>query len=93
MLATTLDETAGDTLSMTFNFGYLVATAVFASVLAVLVSWQVAAPRFHAAPYWSTIVTSTTPGTTMAAYATRSMGNGAHRDAEHLPGEHPSCAS
>ena len=76
ILATTLGETAGDTVSMTLNLGYLVGTAIFLSLLVVLVVWQVAAKRFHPLLYWATIIASTTAGTTMADYATRSLGIG-----------------
>ena len=76
ILATTLGETGGDTVSMTMNLGYLVGTAIFLSVLVVLIGWQVAAKRFHPFLYWATIIASTTAGTTMADYATRSMGIG-----------------
>lgn len=76
ILATTLGETAGDTVSMSLNLGYLVGTAIFASVLVALVWWQILARRFHPFLYWATIIASTTAGTTMADYATRSMGIG-----------------
>jgi uncharacterized membrane-anchored protein len=76
VLATTLGETGGDTVSMTMDFGYLVGTAIFLSILVVLVVWQIAAKRFHPFLYWATIIASTTAGTTMADYATRSMGIG-----------------
>jgi uncharacterized membrane-anchored protein len=76
VLATTLGETGGDTVSMTMDFGYLVGTAIFLSILVVLVVWQIAAKRFHPFLYWATIIASTTAGTTLADYATRSMGIG-----------------
>lgn len=76
ILATTLGETAGDTVSMTMNLGYLVGTAVFGLALVILVWWQVRARGFHPFLYWATIIASTTAGTTMADYATRSMGIG-----------------
>jgi uncharacterized membrane-anchored protein len=76
VLATTLGETGGDTVSMTMDLGYLVGTAIFLSVLVVLVWAQVAAKRFHPWLYWATIIASTTAGTTMADFATRSMGIG-----------------
>jgi uncharacterized membrane-anchored protein len=44
--------------------------------LAVLVGIQIAAKRFHPLLYWSTIVASTTAGTTMADFADRSLGIG-----------------
>lgn len=76
IIATTLGETGGDTVSMTMNLGYLVGTAIFLTVLVALVWWQVAATRFHPFLYWATIIASTTAGTTMADLATRSLGIG-----------------
>jgi uncharacterized membrane-anchored protein len=74
--ATTLGETGGDTVTMTLNFGYLFGTALFLSLLVVLVALQIAAKRFHRFLYWATIVASTTAGTTMADFADRSLGIG-----------------
>jgi uncharacterized membrane-anchored protein len=76
VLATTLGETGGDTVSMTMDLGYLVGTAIFLAVLVVLAVWQIAAKRFHPFLYWATIIASTTAGTTMADFATRSVGIG-----------------
>lgn len=76
VLATTLGETGGDTVSMTLNWGYLVGTAIFLGLLVALVYFQVAAKRFHPLLYWATIIASTTAGTTMADFATRSLGIG-----------------
>ncbi|MCT2560207.1 hypothetical protein N0B51_14585 [Tsuneonella sp. YG55] len=76
VLATTLGETGGDTVSMTLNWGYLAATGLFAAILVALVWAQIAASRFHPFLYWVTIVASTTAGTTMADFATRSLGIG-----------------
>lgn len=76
ILATTLGETGGDTVSMTMNLGYLIGTAIFLTVLVALVWWQVKGTRFHPFLYWATIIASTTAGTTMADFATRSLGIG-----------------
>jgi uncharacterized membrane-anchored protein len=76
ILATTLGETAGDTVSMTMNLGYLTSSAVFLVLLVGLVTWQIAAKRFHPLLYWATIIASTTAGTTMADLVTRSLGVG-----------------
>ncbi|MFA7263027.1 MAG: hypothetical protein WC068_08400 [Caulobacter sp.] len=76
VLATTLGETGGDTLSMTYNLGYLISSAIFVVPLIVLVFAQVAAGRFHPFLYWATIIASTTAGTTMADFATRSLSIG-----------------
>ncbi|RZM07778.1 MAG: hypothetical protein EOP67_72750, partial [Sphingomonas sp.] len=69
-------ETAGDTVSMSMNLGYLVGTAIFAAILVLLVWRQVSAPRYRPFLYWATIIASTTAGTTMADFATRSLGIG-----------------
>ncbi len=76
ILATTLGETGGDTVTMTLNWGYLAGTALFAVVLVVLVIAQILSRRFNPALYWATIVASTTFGTTMADFADRSLGIG-----------------
>jgi uncharacterized membrane-anchored protein len=76
ILATTLGETGGDTVTMTMNLGYLNGTAIFLPLLMVLVYWQIAAKKFHPFIYWATIAASTTAGTTMADFADRSLGVG-----------------
>jgi uncharacterized membrane-anchored protein len=76
ILATTLGETGGDTVTMTWDLGYLVGTAIFLALLVVLVVLQIAARRFHPLLYWATIIASTTAGTTMADFADRSLGIG-----------------
>ena len=74
--ATTLGETGGDSVTMTLNWGYLIGTAIFLSILVALVIWQIVADKFHPFLYWATIVASTTFGTTMADFADRSLGIG-----------------
>jgi uncharacterized membrane-anchored protein len=74
--ATTLGETGGDSVTMTFNWGYLAGTALFLGFLVVLVIAQIAAKKFHPFLYWATIVASTTFGTTMADFSDRSLGIG-----------------
>jgi uncharacterized membrane-anchored protein len=74
--ATTLGETGGDTVTMTLNWGYLVGTAIFFSLLVILVGLQIAAKKFYPVLYWATIVASTTAGTTLADFADRSLGVG-----------------
>jgi uncharacterized membrane-anchored protein len=76
VLATTLGETGGDTVTMTMNLGYLTGSVIFLSLLVILVGFQIAAKQFHPALYWATIVASTTAGTTMADFADRSLGIG-----------------
>jgi uncharacterized membrane-anchored protein len=74
--ATTLGETGGDSITMTLDLGYLAGTAIFLSLLVVLVAWQILSARFNRFLYWGTIIASTTFGTTMADFADRSLGIG-----------------
>lgn len=74
--ATTLGETGGDTVTMTLDWGYLAGTLLFGCLLIALVIAQIRSPRFHPTLYWMTIIASTTFGTAMADYTTRSLGIG-----------------
>jgi uncharacterized membrane-anchored protein len=76
ILATTLGETAGDTVTMTLGLGYLAGTVIFLGALVVMVALQIQATRFHPLLYWGTIAASTTAGTTLADFADRSLGIG-----------------
>ena len=83
VLATTLGETGGDSVTMSWlgettahpvPYGYLIGTAIFGVLLVALVWAQIGARRFNAWLYWATIVASTTCGTTLADFADRSLG-------------------
>jgi uncharacterized membrane-anchored protein len=85
ILATTLGETGGDSVTMSWlgettanpvPNGYLIGTAIFGVVLVGLVWAQIRARTFNPWLYWATIVASTTAGTTLADFATRSIGIG-----------------
>lgn len=76
ILATTLGEVGGNEVSMNLGLGYLAATIILAGVFLVMTVIQVRARRFHAGLYWATILASTTAGTTLADYVTRSIGIG-----------------
>ncbi|MBW0007243.1 MAG: hypothetical protein JO335_05970 [Sphingomonas sp.] len=88
ILATTLGETGGDSVSMSWLGettpeagagglnGYLVGSAMFGVALIVLVWLQVRARSLNSWLYWATIVASTTFGTTLADFCTRSLGIG-----------------
>ncbi len=56
--------------------GYLVGTAIFGLLLIVLAWIQIRARSFNPWLYWATIIASTTAGTTLADFATRSLGIG-----------------
>ena len=76
ILCTTLGETGGDAVTMSMNLGYLVGTAIFATIFLFAVAAQVYAKRFHPFLYWVTIIATTTVGTTMADFFDRSLGIG-----------------
>lgn len=76
ILATTLGETGGDTVSMSMHLGYLVGTGIFATIFVVAVIVQISAKKYHPVIYWSTIIATTTVGTTLADFADRSLGIG-----------------
>jgi uncharacterized membrane-anchored protein len=85
IIATTLGETGGDTLTMSWlgettshanPYGYLIGTAILGLVLVAFVWLQVRARSFNPWLYWLTIIASTTCGTTLADFADRSLGIG-----------------
>jgi len=74
--ATTLGETGGDAVSMSMHLGYLVGTLIFAAIFLMAVAIQIKVKGFHPLLYWTTIIATTTVGTTLADYADRSLGIG-----------------
>src|SRR4051812_16893660 len=85
ILATTLGETGGDSVTMSWlgettdhpvPYGYLIGTAIFGALLIILVVAQIRARSFNRWLYWATIIASTTCGTTLADFADRSLGIG-----------------
>src|ERR1700716_1869235 len=85
ILATTLGETGGDAVTMSWlgettaaakGTGYLIGTAIFGVIFVAAVLVQIRAKNFHPFLYWLTIVATTTVGTTLADYCTRSLGIG-----------------
>jgi uncharacterized membrane-anchored protein len=85
ILATTLGETGGDAVTMSWlgevtdeakGSGYLIGTVIFGAIFIGAVMFQIRAKNFHPLLYWITIVATTTVGTTLADYCTRSLGIG-----------------
>ncbi len=85
ILATTLGETGGDAVTMSWlgettaeptANGYLIGTAIFGAIFIAAVVVQILAKKFHPFIYWLTIVATTTVGTTLADYFDRSLGIG-----------------
>src|SRR3979411_1205257 len=93
ILATTLGETGGDAVTMSWlgettaaakGTGYLVGTAIFGVIFVAAVLVQIRAKKFHPFLYWLTIVATTTVGTTLADYCDRSLGIGDTRGCDIL---------
>jgi uncharacterized membrane-anchored protein len=76
VLATTLGETGGDAVSMSLDLGYLLGTIIFAIAFAIAIRVQLRTDRYRPVAYWTAIVATTTVGTTMADFVTRSLGIG-----------------
>ena len=76
VVATTLGETGGDTLSMSVNLGYAISSIIFIGIFIVAVAGQIRVKAFHPFLYWFVIIATTTAGTTMADFADRSLGIG-----------------
>src|ERR1700712_4777859 len=77
ILATTLGETGGDAVTMSWlcettagakGPGSLIGTAIFGVLFLAAVLVQIKARKFHPFLYWFTIVATTTVGTTLADY-------------------------
>src|SRR5690349_12780116 len=85
ILATTLGETGGDAVTMSWlgettseakGTGYLIGAAIFGVIFVLAVLVQIRSRKFHPFLYWLTIVATTTVGTTLVDYCTRSLGIG-----------------
>ncbi|KQR69504.1 hypothetical protein ASG03_08295 [Rhizobium sp. Leaf341] len=73
ILATTLGETAGDFLSMTLDLGYYIGFAITFTALAIVLFFQIRAPRYNPALFWLAIVATTTAGTEISDMMDRSF--------------------
>ena len=76
IMATTLGETGGDAVSMGLNLGYAAGTGIFLAIFLSVLAVQLKATRFHPFLYWGVVVATTTVGTTLADFCTRSLGIG-----------------
>ncbi len=88
ILATTLGETAGDAVTMTWfgetgghplfpgHIGYLYGTFLLGLPLIALIFVQIKVKAFQPLLYWATIIASTMAGTTLADFCTRFIGEG-----------------
>jgi|SRR6185312_15827913 uncharacterized membrane-anchored protein len=82
--ATTLGETGGDSVTMTWlhadthphNGGYLIGSGIFLGLFVAAVAAQIVAKKFNPWIYWLAIVASTLVGTVLADFFDRSLGIG-----------------
>ena len=76
IFATTLGETGGDAVTMSWQLGYAVGSFIFLGFFAVALAAQVSSKRYHPFVYWAVVVATTTVGTTMSDYFDRTLGLG-----------------
>ncbi len=74
--ATTLGETAGDLMSMTFTIGYALSSVILVSLFLVALTSQLLSATFKPALYWTVILATSTAGTTMSDFMDRTLGLG-----------------
>lgn len=71
--ATTLGETAGDLLSMTWNVGYALSSTLLLSTFLALLVAQLYSKKYIPALYWAVILATSTAGTTISDYMDRTL--------------------
>ena len=71
--ANTIGESGGDLISMSMNLGYAASTAILVALFALAVVVALWTKSQHASIYWTTIILSSTAGTTMSDLITRSL--------------------
>jgi uncharacterized membrane-anchored protein len=84
ILATTLGETGGDSVTMSWlhadadahNGGYLIGAGIFFAAFVAAVTAQISMKKFNPWVYWLAILASTTVGTALADFFDRSLGIG-----------------
>ena len=76
IIATTLGETAGDSISMTLGLGYVAGLLITSLFLLVILAAQIRAARFHTLLFWLAIVATTTTGTEVSDMLDRTFSLG-----------------
>ncbi len=74
--ATTLGETAGDMLSMTFNIGYGLSSIILIGFFIATLIAQLSVKKYIPILYWLVIIATSTAGTTMSDFMDRTLGLG-----------------
>jgi len=71
--ATTLGETGGDMLSMTFKIGYEHSSMILISIFLITLLVQIFSKKFNPLLYWTVILSTSTAGTTMSDFMDRTL--------------------
>ena len=74
--ATTLGETAGDLFSMTMNIGYAISSLILLGFFFRMLFAQLSSKKFKPIIYWTTILATSTAGTTISDFMDRTLGLG-----------------
>ncbi len=74
--ANTIGESGGDLISQTFGLGYGASTVVLIGLFALAALVAVLTKVQHPSLYWLVIILSSTAGTTLSDYVTRTLGLG-----------------
>ena len=73
IVATTLEETLGDFLSMTLDLGYLVGIGITLAFFLVVLAIQLNAKKYIPIFFWLVIIATTTLGTEISDFLDRSL--------------------
>lgn len=76
VVATTLGETLGDLLSMTWDLGYTLSLGITFLFFLIILLIQLKSHKFHSPIYWLVIVATTTLGTEISDFMDRTLGLG-----------------
>jgi uncharacterized membrane-anchored protein len=74
--ANTIGESGGDLISQTLDLGYLASTIALVGLFAIAVAVALSTNSQHPSIYWTTIILSSTAGTTMSDWVTRTLNLG-----------------
>ena len=74
--ATTLGETAGDLFSMTMKIGYAISSVILLGLFFRMLYAQLSSKKFNPIIYWTTILATSTAGTTISDFMDRTLGLG-----------------
>src|SRR3954468_19597884 len=73
LVACTMGETTGDFVSHGLNLGYGMGSVALVAVFAIVMTLELRAQVPNEARYWTAIVITSTTGTTLADFVTRSL--------------------